>query len=164
MKIRSVKLEGIVISRIRESNTNDFLLESPDYQRIAAALKQVYFRPERAEVTRQEIEDVVSTTSPSDLRDAYIVKIASGGTDHNYLEGIERKKETYKKMGLEVVWIYGKDMFEMGYDNKPHKRKDFEKNLLRAIAEAARNSKKPGTKRGTLETNLILGYLYKHAA
>ena len=87
-----------------------------------------------------------------------------GSDKPDYLKGIEAKKETYEKMGLKVIGVYGEDIFEMGSDNKPHKYQDFESNLLRAIVDKAKEPKGNGTKKGTLETNFIEGYLYKHAA
>jgi len=97
------------------------------------------------------------------LNDLGIVIEYIGSDDQDYLKGIEKKTQTYEKMGLKVIKIYGKDVFEIGRDGKPHKRKDFEHNLLMSIYEKARESGIRGrrTKQALLQTNIIEGYLYR---
>lgn len=83
----------------------------------------------------------------------------AGRNDKDYLEGLEKRKETYEKMGLKVIIVEGYEIFE-----NRHKRKDFEYNLLKAIEQTEKTGKSSRLKYGKLETNVVEGYNYKSAA
>lgn len=108
VKTKSLRFGDVEISRLRnDENYNHFLLESPNYQNIANILHKVYFNPERANITRQEIEDCVSITNPSPVRDAYLVKLGDGSVvdftiknfDKFYEVDAEKTRDLAKEKG-----------------------------------------------------------------
>ncbi len=68
-----------------------------------------------------------------------IIEYAGMTDDPEYMEGIERKKEIYSAMGLNVVWLYPNDIWEANGDKQYGKvRDDVEENVLSKIEEVIR--------------------------
>lgn len=63
-----------------------------------------------------------------------IVEYVGMSDNEEYMQGIEKKKEVYEKMGVTVVWLYPEDLWEATDDKKYGRvRDDAEENILNKI-------------------------------
>ncbi len=85
-----------------------------------------------------------------------IIEYVGMPENKEYMKGIERKRETYERMGLKVVYINKDDIFEK--DNNYQLRRDYRERIAEKIYSVGKSSDE--IEEGTIGTGRFNKYRY----